>query len=654
MILVDADGVGMSRPGKPLFSDLRLTLSTGDRLGIVGLNGCGKSTLLRVLAGTEEPESGTVRRGRGVRIAVLDQDPELPPGPALAAVGEGWEAAAVLDRLGMGPLADADTATMSGGQRKRVALARTLVAECDLLILDEPTNHLDIDAIAWLEDRLAAFTGGLVLVTHDRHLLDRVTTRVLELDRGTGYVHEGGYEAYLAGRAEREEQAAAAEATRRILARQELAWLRRGAPARTRKPKARIEAATKVVQTSAPAAARPAELDLSAAGGRRGPAPATAPDGRGWGEAGVLKRHPGTPRLGDQVVELHDVGHRWADDQPWLFRHVELLLDPRERLGIVGSNGTGKTTLLEVIAGRRSPAEGRVVTGPTVRLGSFDQRGIQLDLDQRVREAVAGPDRTPDWYDAALLEQFWFDTDAQWAPIRLLSGGERRRLQLLLTLAAKPNVLLLDEPTNDLDVDTLRVLEEFLDDWPGALVVVSHDRAFLERTVTDVVVLDGQGFAGRRPGGYAAWEDERRAGRRRGRAAPSVAPGTASAGGSSPRAAASSVRTGGTGAGASGSGGRAAAAARGGSADDAAGLRSPSTLRFLVKEADKRVARAQRDHDTAAAALADAGTDHEALAAAGSAVAAAADELAEAEEAWLELAAELEAADAARRAQRGG
>ncbi|HSL56648.1 MAG TPA: ABC-F family ATP-binding cassette domain-containing protein, partial [Acidimicrobiales bacterium] len=462
MILVDVERASMHRPGRPLFDDLSVTLASGDRLGIVGLNGTGKSTLLRVLAGQIEPESGVVRRGRDTRVAILDQEAALPAGTALAAVGESWEAEAVLERLGMGPHAQRDVAVLSGGQAKRVALARTLVSPADLLILDEPTNHLDIDGIAWLEDRLAGFTGGLVLVTHDRHLLDRVTTRILELDRGRGYVHEGGYASYLEARAEREERAADAESTRRNLARRELAWLRRGAPARTRKPKARIEAATAIVSGRAEAAARPDELDL----------------------------HFGTPRLGDQVVELHGVGHRF-DDGPWLFRGVDLLLDPRERLGIVGVNGTGKSTLLDIIAGRITPAEGRVVTGSTVSLAYHDQMVRQLDPTARVREVVAGPSRAPDWSDARLLERFWFDTDTQWAPVELLSGGERRRLQLLTVLAAKPNVLLLDEPTNDLDVDTLRVLEDFLDEWPGALVVVSHDRAFLERTVTDVVVLEG-------------------------------------------------------------------------------------------------------------------------------------------------------------------
>jgi ABC transport system ATP-binding/permease protein len=600
VILVDLDRVTMSRPGRPLFTDLSLTLSTGDRLGIVGLNGCGKSTLLSVMTGGTEPESGTVRTGRGVRMASLTQRPALPPGPVLAAVEGGaenaWEAAAVLDHLGMSDLADADTDRLSGGQAKRVALARTLVADSDLLILDEPTNHLDIDAIGWLEERLADHRGGLVLVTHDRHVLDRVTTKVLELDRGKGYLHDGGYDIYLEGRAEREEKAASDESTRRVLARKELAWLRRGAPARTRKPKARIESATAVVEGRAEAAARQGIPDL----------------------------HLGTPRLGDKVVELHDVGfgHPGADT---LFDHVELLLDSRERLGIVGPNGVGKSTLLDLVAGRLEPTSGRVATGPTVSLGYYDQVGATLDPSQRVREALVGGERQPDWRDAALLESFWFDTDAQWAPISLLSGGERRRLQLLLVLAAKPNVLLLDEPTNDLDLDTLRVLEEFLDDWPGALLVVSHDRAFLERTVTDVLVMDGVAPPGRRPGGFGAWEAERRALRQKGRAVARPAPDRSGAARRTPTppAPAMASRTSG-----------------------ATGPRSSSTLRHLMKDTDKELTRLTRQRNKVEGELADRAStaDHAELRALGDRLAELTAAVDDAEERWLALAEEAEAA----------
>jgi ATP-binding cassette subfamily F protein uup len=596
VILVDVERVAMSRPGRPLFTDLSFTVSSGDRVGIVGLNGCGKSTLLSVLTGETVPESGVVRTGRAVRVAALTQRPTLPTGPVLAAVEaaaeQPWEAAAVLDHLGKAGLSDADTGRLSGGQAKRVALARTLVAPSDLLVLDEPTNHLDIDAIAWLEERLAAYKGGLLLVTHDRHLLDKVTTRVLELDRGKGYVHDGGYDVYLEGRAEREEQAASNEASRRILARKELAWLRRGAPARTRKPKARIEAATAIVESRAEPAARQGIPDL-------------------WF---------GTPRLGDKVIELDRVAYAHPGSEP-LFEGVDLLLDNRERLGLVGPNGVGKSTLLDLLAGRRSPTAGTVDVGPTVRLGYYDQVGVTLDPAQRVRDAVTGGARQPDWQDAALLESFWFDTDAQWAPIGLLSGGERRRLQLLLVLATKPNVLLLDEPTNDLDIDTLRVLEEFLDDWPGALIVVSHDRAFLERTVTDVMVMDGERRPGRRPGGYAAWEDQRRAARARGRAtsAPTkpVAP-------------------------------RARPTRKGGAPAGAPGPRSPSTLRHLMKEADKEVVKLGKRRVVLEEALADkaATADHTELTALGAELAEVLAALEAAEEQWLALGEEAEAAAA--------
>ncbi|CAB5066438.1 MAG: ATP-binding cassette domain-containing protein [Actinobacteria bacterium] len=603
MILLDVDAVSASRPGRPLFADVSFTISDSDRLGVVGLNGCGKSTLLGIIAGTGEPESGLVRRGKGVRIDVLAQDPQLPAGTVRQAVIAGfeeaeWEATAVADRLGLGPLMDQDVSSLSGGQAKRVALARALVTETDLLILDEPTNHLDIDAIAWLEDRLAAHRGGLVLVTHDRHFLDRITTRVLELDRGKGYTHEGGYGAYLEGRAQREEHAAKAEQTRKNLARTELAWLRRGAPARTSKPKARIESATAIVTGRAEAAARSGELPL----------------------------HTGVPRLGDRVIELHQVSHGYGSGED-LFNKVELLLDNRERLGIVGPNGTGKSTLLDIISGRLKPRTGSVDVGSTVRIGYYDQKGRELDPKQRVRDAVTGGHGEADWSDTALMEAFWFDGDAQWAPIGLLSGGERRRLQLLLTLAERPNVLLLDEPTNDLDLDTLRQLEDFLEEWPGALVVVSHDRAFLERTVADVIVLDGAGTASRRPGGYAAYEDERRAARGSGRR-------LSATGGSNHATGASDGADSAAGAGESSGEGVSAAKPQ----------RSASTVRHQLTKAEKALAAAQKRaavlNDQLVAA-AESG-DHVALASLGTELESAEQFVASKEEAWLELAGEAE------------
>jgi len=591
VILVDATAVCASRPTKKLFDDVSLTISSGERLALVGINGTGKSTLLRVLAGQDAPESGTVRFGRDVRIIMLEQDPRLDGGTVRTAAGGTWESDAVLDRLGMGLMLDVPVERLSGGQAKRVALARALMTPSDLLILDEPTNHLDIDAIAWLEDQLASYTGGLLLVTHDRHVLDRVTNRILELDRGRAHIHEGGYQSYLDAKVVRDEQAAGAEKVRKNLARTELAWLRRGAPARTSKPKARIATATALVEGRAEAAARSGELDL----------------------------HAEVPRLGDVVVELVGVGHRWTPDGPWLLHDVELRLDPRERLGVVGVNGTGKSTLLDIMARRIVPEVGEVTWGSTVRLATYDQHGRDLDGNLRVREAIAGPNRPPDHRDAALAESFWFDGDAQWAPISSLSGGERRRLQLVLTLAQHPNVLLLDEPTNDLDLDTLRALEDFLEGWPGALVVVSHDRAFLERVVADVVVLDGTGTVARRPGGYAAWEEERRAGRRRSGGALTLSDGSGSA-----RRSPGPV---GAGPAASGAGGKSA---------------SPSTLRHRLRAAERAVAAAQERHDELVARLATV-TDHELLADLGHDLADAVAKLSDAEEAWLAVAADVEA-----------
>jgi ATP-binding cassette subfamily F protein uup len=556
VILVDLERVTASRPGRELFTDLSLTVASGDRLGVVGLNGWGKSTLLRIIAGEGEPESGTVRRGRDVHVSFLGQEPVLAPGRVRDAVPLGWQGEATLDRLGMGDLLDADVATLSGGQAKRVALARVLTEPSDLLVLDEPTNHLDVEAIVWLEEWLASYRGGLLLVTHDRHVLDRVTTRVVEIDRGRSYVHDGGYASWLEARFEREERAVSAEQVRRNLARKELAWLRRGAPARTSKPKARIDAATKLVESRPEAAARTGDLDLA---------------------------RFGSARLGDVVIEVDDVSYAWPGQAP-LFEHVDLLLDPRERLGIVGPNGSGKTTLLEVLAKRLEPSTGTVRHGRTVQLAYHDQHAAELDPATRVRDAVADG-QPPGPEHAALLERFWFDADAQRAPIGTLSGGERRRLQLLLVLARKPNVLLLDEPTNDLDLDTLRALEDFLDDWPGALVVVSHDRTFLDRTVDRRIDLTPA-----TPSSLSPWPSSTRTKRQR------------------------AVKSG----------------------------RSPSTLRRLLGQAEREMERLAARRDELVGELT--GADHQRAAVLGVELATIDAALAEAEERWLDLGVELERA----------
>jgi ATP-binding cassette subfamily F protein uup len=469
-VLVDLEGVSVRHGDRTLFDGLSMTVTDGDRVGVVGINGTGKSTLLRVLAGVDQPDEGDVRRGRAIRVGYLEQDPALPQGSVRATVGESWEAAAALQRLGMAEASGLDVATLSGGQAKRVALAGILARPAELLILDEPTNHLDLRAIAWLEQWLLAFRGGLVLVTHDRHLLDRVTTRMIEIDRGRAYGHDGGYSAYLAGQAEREGQAASAESTRRNLARRELVWLRRGAPARTRKPKARIDAATRIVTGRAEAAARSAEIEMGGS----------------------------TPRLGDKVIECEAVSYSFGTGEgaDLVVSGVDLILGPRERLGLVGPNGCGKSTLLDLLAGRKAPAAGTIEVGPTVVTGYYDQNAIELDEAARVRELVAGPTGVPGTpADVALMDRFWFTGALQFARPSTLSGGERRRLQLLLLLATRPNVLLLDEPTNDLDLDTLRILEDFLEDWPGALVVVSHDRTFLQRTTERLMSMQDGGLS---------------------------------------------------------------------------------------------------------------------------------------------------------------
>ena len=599
MILIDAQGLKASRPNRPLFDDVSFTLSEGDRVGVVGLNGCGKSTLLRILSGDYRPDAGVVRNGRGARIGVLAQQPVLPEGSVRSAVGEDWRADAMLDKLGMTGLHDAQTNELSGGQQKRVALAALLVSEWDALILDEPTNHLDLDAIAYLEEWLANYRGGLILVTHDRHVLDRVTNKVLEIDRGHAYMHVpagrnagSGYAAYLAARIDREEKAVTTEQRRKNLARTELAWLRRGAPARTTKPKARIEAATALIARRPEAAARSGELGLSL----------------------------GNQRLGSKGVELHGIGFSWpstttGEPGALVLNQFDHELEPGDRLGIVGPNGAGKSTLLDLIAGRLKATHGQIDIGSTVKIGYYDQLGRDLNVNQRVREAVAGDKGDPSVEDNQLMRQFWFDGDAQFAPISTLSGGERRRLQLLLTLIEQPNVLLLDEPTNDLDLDTLRALEDYLDEWPGIVVVVSHDRVFLDRTVIDVLALDGHGGAAVVPGGVAGWLKNHNA-------SPTHQIAAAQRGKLIAQDAPAKSAT---------------------SAAKIKPAKSPSTLKRLLAQAEKTLAQANAAEQKIAAELTHAGSDHTALARISANLASAQTKVAAAEETWIALAAEAEA-----------
>ena len=582
MILIDAEGLKASRPGRTLFEDVSITISTGDRLGVVGLNGCGKSTLFRILSGELAPDAGVVRRGRNARVGVLPQLPVLPNGTVRDAVGGGWQGEAMLDKLGMGDMTEADTRELSGGQLKRVALAQLLAGEWDCLILDEPTNHLDLDAISFLEETLARFPGGLAIVTHDRHVLDRVTNRVLEIDRGHAYLHipaginaGSGYAAYLTARSEREDNAATAEQVRKNAAKKELAWLRRGAPARTAKPKARIAAAEALIANKPDGPARQGELGLDL----------------------------GSKRLGSKGIEILGVSFTWPDGSEVL-RAFDHALEPGDRLGIVGPNGAGKSTLLDMIAGRLTPTEGTIDIGRTVQVGYYDQLGKELDLTKRVRDIVAGDKGAPSVEDLNLMKRFWFDGDAQFAPIHTLSGGERRRLQLMLTLIEQPNVLLLDEPTNDLDLDTLRALEDYLDDWPGIVVVVSHDRAFIDRTVEEILALDGEGGAALVVGGVDAWLRQRTA-------KPNV-PRSAPMKNSPPPI------------------------------QKKSGKRSPSTLNRLIAGVEKDMAKRTTRQTALYQDIADAGSDHVKLAALGEELAEIQSAIASLENQWLEYTTELD------------
>ena len=476
-ILLDLQHVVLEGSDRTLLADLSLTISDGDRIGVVGINGTGKSTLLRIVAGELTPDAGEIRRGKRTSIGFLHQIPTLPDGTVRDALGPGWQVDAALDRLSMLEHVDTPIDSLSGGQLKRVALARIFSQSHDLLILDEPTNHLDLAAIEWLEQQIIAFRGAVVLVSHDRFLLDQVTNRMIEIDRGRSYLHSGGYSKLLEAQAEREAQAVSAEAVRKNLARRELAWLRRGVKARSTKPQARIDAANRLLGTKKEAAAREGSLDLATQ----------------------------MPRLGDTVIKAHKIHFAYEPGRD-IIRDVTLDLGPGDRVGIVGPNGAGKSTLVSLLAQQRMPNQGTLKHGPTVKLAYFDQQGSSFDANKTVQELVAGPHGVPGCpADLALMKRFWFTGALPLAKAKDLSGGERRRLQLLLALAERPNVLILDEPTNDLDLETIRLIEEFLAEWPGTVIVISHDRAFLSQTTDRLLEVKADGTLAEVPGGIDAW-----------------------------------------------------------------------------------------------------------------------------------------------------
>ncbi len=471
--LLDLQRVVLRGANRLLLDEVSLTVSSGERVGVVGANGVGKSSLLRVIAGVSEPDGGAVVVSRGLRRGYLTQDPDLAEGTVLDVVGDTWEAKAHLDRLGMSEVSFHSSTALSGGQHKRLALIELFTRDQDLYVLDEPTNHLDLPAIEWLEDQIRRVRGAVVLVSHDRFLLDRVCTTMVEIDAGHLYRHPGGYDGYLEARAVRDEQTERAERVRQNLARRELAWLRRGAKARTRKPQARIDAAERLLATRHEAPDRDGSLDV------------------------VVD----APRLGDTVVKLHRValGHPGGGE---ILHDLDLDFGPGDRIGIVGPNGVGKSTLLDVLAGRLAPRRGTIKVGPRVVSALFEQNDSGIDPRRTVQELVAGPQGSPGSpADVALMRQFGFVGALILSPAGQLSGGERRRLQLLLALSSRPNLLLLDEPTNDLDLETIRLLEDFIARWPGTLVVVSHDRAFLSRTTDRLFEVRRDGTVVEFPGG---------------------------------------------------------------------------------------------------------------------------------------------------------
>ena len=495
--LVSVENVSKSFGLKTLLDGVSLGVQTGDRIGVVGLNGGGKSTLLKVLTGREQPDEGRVSQMNDIRVAMVTQEANLNPEDTVADVVlkplgvETFEWASkssvrdVLDGLGITELGlDSKVGQLSGGERRRTNLAAALVQELDLLVLDEPTNHLDVEGVQWLADYLLKTKAALVVVTHDRWFLDTVATRTWEVHDGRVDTYEGGYNDWVYARAERARQADAVEQRRRNLARKELAWLRRGAPARTSKPRYRIEAAEALI--------------------------ADVPAPRDTVELMAFSKQ----RQGKVVIELEDAYIATPDGRD-LVCDLTWRLAPGERIGLVGVNGSGKTTLLRVLAGEYALGAGRRIEGKTVRLGWLRQELDDLDPTMRLLDAVESVASyvqfgKKELSASQLAERLGFSAKRQRTPVGDLSGGERRRLQLTRVLMAEPNVLLLDEPTNDLDIDTLQELESLLDSWPGTLVVISHDRYLIERICDSTWALFGDGRLTNLPGGIDEYLRRRR------------------------------------------------------------------------------------------------------------------------------------------------
>lgn len=492
MVLLNAEHISLSWGEKTLFDDVSFALEEHDKVGFIGINGTGKSTFLRILAGMQEADTGTITLARGTRIGYLPQSPDFSePVTVLQQVFRGasasfaeeraYEAKMLLTQLGVTDF-DKDVHLLSGGQKKRVAIASALINPSEILILDEPTNHIDNETAAWLEQQLKAYKGAIVIITHDRYFLNRVTNRICELDHTKLYFYEENYEGFLDRKAERMASAIASERKRQSILRHELEWVRRGARARTTKARARLERFEEMSNRSAP------EIDSS------------------------VEMKSIATRLGKKTIEVNGLTKGW--DGITYIRNFDLRVARNDRIGIVGRNGTGKSTFLRILAGQAKADSGDISFGETVKIGYFAQDCGHMDRDQKVIEFIrdiAETVRTPDGTLSAaqMLETFLFSGEAQWARIGSLSGGERRRLYLLSVLMRAPNILLLDEPTNDLDIETLTILENYLERFDGAVLAVSHDRYFLDKMASRIFEFHEGGKVKEYLGNYADYLEKR-------------------------------------------------------------------------------------------------------------------------------------------------
>lgn len=492
MNILNAEKISKTYGEKVLFDKVVLGVNKGDKIGVIGVNGTGKSTFLKIIAGIEEPDAGEIVSGRGVTVSYLAQAPQFNPGDTIVGYvikdknnASEAEAKTILTKLGITDF-DAAINTLSGGQRKRIALARTLVSPAEVLILDEPTNHLDSDMVIWLEEYIKKFKGELIMVTHDRYFLDNVTNRIVELDGGKLYGYDTNYSGFLELKTQREEMERATEAKRANILRRELEWIRRGCQARSTKQQARIDRYEDMKEASRQA--------------------------RASFENKALEMNSVSTRLGKKTIELSDICKSFGekkviDDFTYIF-----LRD--DRIGIIGKNGCGKSTLMKIITGNLKPDSGSVEIGDTVRIGYFMQENEPLDEKTTVLEFVRSigeyvTTATGKATASQMCEKFLFGPKSQWTPISKLSGGEKRRLYLLSVLMSAPNVLILDEPTNDLDIETLEILEDYLDGFAGIVIVVSHDRYFLDRTVDRIFSFEGGGRLKQYEGGFSDYYEKK-------------------------------------------------------------------------------------------------------------------------------------------------